>query len=214
MEGSNFKRVLLVLRHMALRPRDGVRWARWIFGRESPLDLGLPWMSWGAIGYLNRHVQPGMRVFEWGGGGSTRYFLKLGCRVTTVESNRFWKEQIERTVSQDNLHGTLKIRLVPAETRNPKSIRAYIGAVHSGAPWDIIVIDGVERDYLSRTDCVREARGLVKTDGFIVLDDAYRSAYKEVPRLLYGYRRRAFRGLGPARLGVTQTDIYSPPRET
>lgn len=43
------------------------------------------------------------------------------------------------------------------------------------------------------------------------MDDSYRHAYQEVHQILQGLKRKVCRGLGVARLGMTQTDIYLYP---
>jgi hypothetical protein len=150
-------------------------------------------------------------VFEWGGGGSTVFFAEQGCHVTTVESSEAWKSVIlERAVGI--VGSSLDIRLIPAETRDPSVVTQYIRSVREGAPWDIIVVDGLEESYISRVDCIREAAVALNDGGLVILDDAYRSVYAQVPDLLQGWERLVFRGLGSARLGVTQTDIYRAPQ--
>src|SRR5262245_30740131 len=95
MEGTNLYRATLALGHMILRPKDAGRWIRDnVVSRKSALERGLPWMSWQAIDYLEIAIRPGMRVFEWGGGGSTIFFAEHGCHVTTVESSGVWKNMI------------------------------------------------------------------------------------------------------------------------
>jgi hypothetical protein len=196
---------------MIRHPRDGARWVVGAARRQSPLELGLPWMSWGAIDYLRATLRPGLRVLEWGGGGSTRFFLVLGCVVTTIESNDYWVDQIRSAAADDGTAARLDIRYVPAETREPAHVARYIAAAAEGGPWDVVVVDGLEESYVSRVDCVKAiGADAVARDGMIVLDDAWRSEYDVVPSLLPRYRRRIFKGLGPARYGVTQTDVYLP----
>jgi hypothetical protein len=47
--------------------------------------------------------------------------------------------------------------------------------------------------------------------GILVLDNADQKQFDHVPQLLNGWQRTAFRGLGPARSWVTQTDVYRAP---
>ena len=81
----------------------------------------------------------------------------------------------------------------------------YVNEVHNGAPWDCIIVDGLIE---SRLRCVQQADGLLKTGGFILLDDAHWPKYADIPGMLRAYKRLRFRGLGPERTYVTQTDIY------
>lgn len=213
MEGTNLFRVRLALGHMMLRPKDAGRWLYDnVVSRKSPVERSLPWMSWKAIDFLQGHITPALRVFEWGGGGSTIFFADRGCHVTTVESNEFWKDVIQNHCRVMEKSGSLELRFIPAETRDSHAITKYIQSVEDGAPWDVIVIDGLEESYISRIDCIKKISGAVRKGGIAILDDSYRSEYKNVPNILHGWERKVFRGLGPGRLGVTQTDVYYAPQ--
>lgn len=198
---------------MLMRPKDTRRWMVDNFlRRKSAIEQALPWISWRAIDFLESFIQPGLRIFEWGGGGSTLFFSQRGCHVTTVESNEKWLHVINANRQVDNAgRGSMNIRFIPAETQVPEKIDEYIHSVRDGAPWDIVIVDGLEKSYLSRLDCIREVPGTVKKGGLLIVDDSYRALYREIPEILHGWKREVFRGLGSARLGVTQTDIYHAP---
>ena len=199
------------LGHAARRPRHGARWLANLVHRSTPLELGTSSFSWPCIDFLKGRLRAGMRVFEWGGGGSTIHLAKLGCRVTTVESNRGWLDLINTEVERQ-LAGSAtrpEIRFVDAEPETAAAEQArYVDEVRSGAPWDAIFIDGLEMPWLGRVVCVKAAIDQIARGGMIVLDDAWRHEYDEVPGLMKGFTRREFWGLGPARLGITRTDVY------
>jgi predicted O-methyltransferase YrrM len=196
---------------MVTAPTEGLLWIRDRIRPNSPIDMAVPWMSYGAINYLDKKVQRGWRVFEWGGGGSTIFFLERGCKVTTVESSAYWIGVLEEAAKNICTATLLEIRYIEAETRLKKAIDNYIASVHDGQSWDLVVVDGLEEDYITRVDCIKEIESSVRPGGLVVLDDSWRDQYLEVPEILKGWRRTIFRGLGPARLGVTQTDIYEAP---
>ena len=213
MEGSTYFRVRIALGHMLMRPKDTRRWVvdNLLF-RKSAIEQAVPWISWKAIDFLQDYLKPNLRVFEWGGGGSTLFFSKRGCHVTTVESNENWLNVITANNQKESSgSGSLEIRFIAAETQAPQKIKEYIESVREGAPWDIVLLDGLERAYLSRLDCLKEIPGTVRSGGLVIVDDSYRAMYREIPNILKGWKREVFRGLGSARLGVTQTDIYSAP---
>jgi hypothetical protein len=202
---------------MVAHPVFGARWIGSALTRKPPIVQRLPWTSWGSIEYLRAHVKPGARVLEWGGGGSTCFFVDRGCRVTTIESNEYWKDQIAKDATQGRADGagTLDLQFIPAETKDPAAVQRYIAALHQGDPWDVVLVDGLEEDYLNRIDCMREVAAhpqRVRPGGMVILDDAWRDQYRIVPTEIFsGWRRMSFRTLGPARLGVTQTDVYLRP---
>jgi hypothetical protein len=218
MYGNTLTRSVNAFRHMLLEPRHAARWVGDRVTRRSPLELGLPWLSWPSIEYLRRELRPGMRVFEWGGGGSTIFFLRLGCTVTTVESNPLWRDRLLLAVSREDfrIRDRSDLRFVPAETGERENVIAYIDAVRAGAPWDVILVDGIDEPFLNRINCLRIAPQALSVTGLIILDDAWRDLYADAAHILHGYIRREFWGLGPCRLGVTKTDVYetslrSPP---
>ncbi len=213
MEGSACFRVRIALGHMLMRPKDTRRWvADNLLVRKSAIEQALPWISWKAIDFLQDYIKPNLRVFEWGGGGSTLFFLQQGCHVTTVESNEGWLKVINANCQRNNnISGSMEMRFIAAETQAPAKIKHYIESVRDGAPWDIVLLDGLERSYVSRLDCVKEVPGTVRSGGLLVVDDSYRAMYRDIPEFLKGWKREVFRGLGSARLGVTQTDIYYAP---
>lgn len=214
MDGNTLTRSCRALYQIVASPRDGIRWVANRLDRRSAIDMRVPWMSWKAIDYLRAHLPPRASVFEWGGGGSSLFFLLRGCTVTTAESSLLWKKRLERAVADNECSGNLVIRLIPAETGTPEHISEYVRSVRQGAPWNVVVVDGLENDDVSRVECVREARGTVKPGGVLILDDAWRREYRCVPEILNGWQRKVFVGLGPERLGVTRTDIFTEPRET
>ncbi|MBX3357076.1 MAG: hypothetical protein KF745_01480 [Phycisphaeraceae bacterium] len=199
--------------HMVRRPRHTVHWISDRLRRgATPLSVGLASISWPCIDFVRRTVKPGDRVFEWGGGGSTTFFAALGCRVTTVESNEYWRDEIVKHVESElPADNRPELRFIAAENGDRAAEQQYVTSVDDGAPWDMILVDGLETPSVSRVDCVKHAVGKVRPGGIILLDDSWRPEYDGVPALLPGYRRIEFSGLGPARLGLTKTDAYIRP---
>ena len=58
--------------------------------------LGIPWWTWGAIAEVTEWIATqhrALRVFEWGAGGSTVYFARMGARqIVSVDDNRQWSQ--------------------------------------------------------------------------------------------------------------------------
>lgn len=210
MYGNTLTRSLEAFGQMVRRPHHGARWISDRLGKKSPIEQGLPWTSWTIIDYLRKNIKPGMRVFEWGGGGSTLFWARLGCRVTCCESNEYWKDQIAKRIkdAHPDLADKVEFRFVPAETKDPAAVRAYIESVRDGAPWDVILVDGLEEDYISRMDCLKLAPACIAPEGMVLLDDSWRPRYDEAPTIMSGFQQRKFWGLGPARMGCTRTDMY------
>jgi hypothetical protein len=214
MKGNTLTRSLNAFRHMALRPHHAARWARDRARPATPIDVGLPWFSYTCIDFLRGFVRPGMRVFEWGGGGSTVFFASAGCLVTTCESHEGWAEKIRERIAGlgPDVASRLELRVVPAESGDPALVRRYVESYLQGGPWDIVVIDGLEEAYVSRMDCVKivaDHPERIAPGGIVLLDDSWRERYDLAPQVLGAFERTMFWGLGPSRWGVTRTDSYA-----
>ena len=70
---------------------------------SSPIESRRPWLTFQAINVLGKHVKTGSRVFEYGGGGSTFYFLDRGASVVTVEHDPEWLALVEDKIAADGL---------------------------------------------------------------------------------------------------------------
>lgn len=147
-------------------------------------------------------------MFEWGGGGSTIFFLRKGCHVTTVESSAAWVERLESQVHQlgGGARDRWDLRYVPIVDNADPGVDDYVSQVEVGSPWDLVMVDG-----WARLECLRRGRHHVSAGGVLLLDNADQKQFENVPRELVAWQRLAFRGLGVARSWVTQTDAYIKP---
>lgn len=208
MTGGFTKRAGAFIWASLVRPRDLFRWMRFRATKDRAFDHCIPWMTWGAIDFLEKNTKSGLKVKEWGAGGSTLFFLKRGCSVTSIENNETWKQFVETRAASMKLEQNLDLRFVQANRQDRESLNRYVHAIKDGGPWDVIIVDGIPE---TRGDCIVEAMHNVTPNGMLVLDDSYWEQFAEVPSILKGWRRSKFRGLGPERRGVSQTDIYIRP---
>jgi predicted O-methyltransferase YrrM len=160
--------------------------------------MGLPWLSWPAVDFLKQHLQPGMRVLEFGGGGSTEFFLSRGCEVVTVERSMEWVDKISKRV--DHIGAAPRWRLTyVSELAAPSD---YFDSLRKG-PWNVVLIDAEQR-----LECLEAARNSLTHDGVIVFDNADLDCYSTAPSLMGGWLRLEFAGLGVGRKDATKTDVY------
>ena len=142
-----------------------------------------------AIREVAQFILPGVVVLEWGGGSSTSWLLSQGARLTTVEHDRGWYEQLRALHGADPMWQGLYI--VPTETGPPECrgsaiygwpvmyYEAYVDA--PGEMYDAVLIDGRARSAcLART--IRER--LVKPGGLLLLDDSQRKRYQPAMSLV------------------------------
>ena len=93
--------------------RDFQPWRRSLANKTTPAQEGLPWLTFGAIRFLDGWLKPGMRVFEYGCGGSTIFLAARVKEVVSVEHDEGWArrvvQQFER--SSQTLPQILKLTL-------------------------------------------------------------------------------------------------------
>ena len=96
----------------------------------SPIDLELPWITFAAIDYLKRFVQPHHVVAEFGGGGSTLFFARRVASVHCIESDPDWASRVEQAVTERGLTNvSVDVRFRPRgefALERRESIEAYI----------------------------------------------------------------------------------------
>lgn len=174
--------------------------------RQPPLDLELPWFSYGAIDFLHRTLRPQATVFEFGSGGSTVFFARHCASVTCVEDNPAWAARVrERAAALGLTNATIRDRPVNVDDAAEFLQSEYLNEVRRGR-FDVIVVDGADNDYTVRPVCFRVAEEQVLPGGMIIVDDSWRyTALRENHR---ARTVRVFESVGPARFGVTSTDVY------
>ena len=118
-----------------------------------------PWYVHPALDEIKTWELRGKKVFEWGMGLSTLWWLSKGATVYCVDSNEEWYKAIAKKADEvfgqiNNLHATLA------------GGSDYVDIIKVHAPYDIIVIDGVDRD-----ECCREVLKYLKPKGKLIIDN-------------------------------------------
>lgn len=172
-------------------------------GRNSVADEQA-WLNFAALDGLDAYLRPEHRVFEYGGGGSTLFFLNRAGQVATVENDGQWFEvlsQKAREKGADRWQGFFIEGEQLAENqsnRNPAapadfatnapgqqrmSYERYAKAIHQFPEnhFDVVLVDG-----RARPSCIQESLAHLKPDGLLVVDnmerDYYWTAFREVFR--------------------------------
>jgi hypothetical protein len=135
--------------------RSLVEWA--------PVDgLGrdVPWLARPAVDFLDQLDLRGLHVFEYGGGGSTGYWLRRGARVRCVESSAQWADRLAQRWGE--VPG-FRVEL----HRDPARFAACIH--DEDVLYDIVLVDA-HPGY--RRGCGKAAAAGLRPGGLLVLDDA------------------------------------------
>jgi hypothetical protein len=147
----------------------------------------LPWITDGAVDFLDglifdRSRKSGpVRVFEFGLGNSTLYFLSRGCHVIAIDHDEAWVNSVKGASDAFGYSDRLGIAA---------HSRPY-NAAYKPSDYDIISIDG--RDRVSCLKTVIEAGVSEKT--VLLLDNTERVSggrYAEYAELLKDFRQIHF----------------------
>jgi predicted O-methyltransferase YrrM len=183
------------------------QWRKFQGDAHSSMHDRLPWITFAAIDYLKHAIKKDALVFEYGGGGSTLFFVDNAGKVITVEHNPEWfgrlQESLQEAAGQKRWEGHLIPAVPMAENgkkdpANPGDYysddEAYAG--HSFKDYvtfidrfpdhhfDVVLVDG-----RARTSCIKHAAPKVKPGGLLVLDNADRRYYlQQNEHSLAGFR--------------------------
>jgi len=116
----------------------------------------VPWYTYPAIEYLKQMDLKDKTIFEYGAGGSTRFFAKRCRRLVSVEDDKSWYDKVNALLPTNAKCQYIKERL---EYVN------YLNTVTDKI--DIIAIDGKYR-----MACAKESVKRIADDGFIILDNS------------------------------------------
>lgn len=207
MQGNFLTRSLRLFSHLVCHPTDVPRYFQTSIQKQySPLDLRLPWYSYGAIDFLEDYLKPHLSVFEYGSGGSTLFFAQRTAAVISVEDNAEWKEKVENALRDLHLKNATLIHH-SFDVWNAESFRncSYLNSITQGT-YDVISVDGTEASIPLRPICFRLAEQHIKPGGIIIVDDSWR--YPELRVNNRARNHRIFQSIGPCRPGITSTDIF------
>ncbi len=170
-------------------------WRQYRTSDKGTIHYRTPWLVFSSISYLNKYLKKGMRVFEWGSGGSTLYFAAKTGHIISIEHDSNWYQQAKQSIEGSELAGAVKYTLIepqPVADETPRNCKhpqhyyscfteyagmqfeAYAKAIdeYPESYFDLIVVDG-----RVRSSCIAHALQKLKTNGVLLLDNADRSYY-------------------------------------
>lgn len=166
---------------------------------RSTMTLRLPWLPFRLIDELSAKVGPDARVFEYGGGGSTLWFLDRGASVVTVEHDRDWARALSDAVPAD--------RWELLERSSDNAFEDYVSAILAfpDHAFDVVVVDGRERGR-----CLLAAVEKVRPGGLLILDDSDRARYAAAMDQV-DWPRREVVGFAPAKPTLAYSTVFTRP---
>jgi len=152
-----------------------------IYGRTA-LREGLPWITPGAIAYLNTIIKPTWRVFEWGSGGSSVYFVSHCAEYVAIEHDANWITRTRDLLTKRGFDPYV-VNLVKPDPDGEH--HAYADAIldFPDNSFDLISVDG---EATSRKWCIPNCMPKIKPGGWLMLDNS--NWYEDVT----GWQRQDF----------------------
>ena len=179
----------------------------WVNSLMSGLSLDennqeIPWMTYKAIQFIKNFVNKELEIFEYGSGSSTLFFARNCKNVTSIETNKMWKNIVEGRLKDSNLENS-RIHLMEDGLEN-ENYENFLK--DSDKKYDIIILDAFKR-----YRCSFNILNALKKDGIIILDDSERWNYQRIfdHYEKIGLHRLDFEGISPGQLRLKNSTIFS-----
>jgi predicted O-methyltransferase YrrM len=159
----------------ATRPRLlAARLRYWIWEKRNP---DKPWLCPGTIAFCEASLAKTMNSLEFGSGRSTLWFASLVGRLTSVEHDQRWYQEIRAQLARaqvsnvDYLNVPIEHPLSAPERSSYDPVPQYVKVADRFADHslDFIVVDGHYR-----TTCIRHVAPKLAPGGYLLVDDAQR----------------------------------------
>ncbi len=207
-------------------PSQRKHFLRWLasFQNDYFLTRRQPWLVFDVIDFLNCLPLEGKRVFEYGSGGSTLYWLSRQMLCVSVEHDPGWYDLVRVRVGAA---ADIDYRLVQPEKNGLRetmdiadpmsylsddiafrgySFKNYASQIDAFPPdyFDLVVVDG-----RARPACILHSVSKVKVNGLLILDNADRQYYTtKTAEYLGNFDCSSFYGVGPAGYQMWRTNVY------
>lgn len=152
----------------------------------------IPWLPYPTIDYLDAILDPAWSILEYGAGHSSYWLAERVNQVTSVEHNREWYESLAKGQPQN-----LRFVLAWEEW--------YVEAADEYGPFDVAIIDGIQREA-----CLRHVLEMGEWK-LIVHDDIQRLPSEAEKAVIdSGYNQMRLNGLRPLGVKPSPTAIFLP----
>ena len=170
------------------------QWWQHLSPERNSIKDKYPWLTFGAIEFIENIVKPYMTVFEYGSGGSTLFWSQRVEKVFSIEHNKEWYDKMCAEFEKQKV-SNVEYMWVEAEndpqynSKNPldpdsylstgleftgKKFESYAKKINDVAvkSFDIIIVDG-----RARPSCILQALDRVKQKGYLIIDNTDRTYY-------------------------------------
>jgi len=181
----------------------------------------IPWYCYEAINFLEQKNLKDFLIFEFGCGASTLFYLRKGCKILCIETNKRWfefivdlirKQQIKSdflVIDQKNFfkNQNIEIHLMEDGLTNEK----YQNFCQNISQERNILFDYIIVDSLKRYLCCKNSITALNKTGAIILDDSERKNYEKIFDFfaINNFENQDFFGIAPAQLRLKKTSFFS-----
>lgn len=170
------------------------RWRRSLMTGSNPVADEQPWITYPVIDYLNKYLTGQSLVFEYGGGGSTLFFVNRAKEVVTVEHDKTWFATLENIMANRQSRNWKGNLVEPEHTPGAEKLdiadpdqyytddehfrdctfKTYATQIdrYPDNYFDIVLVDG-----RSRPACIKHSIPKLKKGGLLVVDNSNRKYY-------------------------------------
>jgi len=155
--------------HLAKHPSYTVRLAAYkVYERLHPRD---PWIAPGAVGWCDRHLDRGMRAWEFGSGRSTVWFAERVKSLTSIEHDADWYHRVKPRLRDNVDYRLIPLEHPPDEPTRPRyaPLPAYVAAISDEPDGSLhfVVVDGHYRQA-----CILATLRKIGCGGLLLLDNS------------------------------------------
>jgi hypothetical protein len=168
------------------------KWKR--LAESNSVKSKLPWISFPVIDFLEENLKPQSKVFEFGGGGSTLFFLDRVKEVVTVEHNKEWFDILSSNINDKSkwtplfIEPVINLNFNSLQFANPDAyfssdkdyvnmdFKSYACSIdnYEDGYFDFVLVDG-----RVRPSCMKHSISKIKKGGYLILDNSDRAYYLE-----------------------------------
>jgi hypothetical protein len=202
------------------------RWCQHLNPQRNAVNDKYPWLTFGAIKFIETIVKPDMIVFEYGSGGSTLFWSQRVAKIFSVEHHRGWYDKMCAEFEKQKISNVEYI-LIEAEndpqytSKKPEDPHSYLSTdsefvgkkfeVYSKKVEDVSVqsFDVVVVDGRARPSCILHALNRIKPQGYLIVDNTDRDYYLAPFSFPKGrWKKWEFNGPVPYTFDFSQTTIF------
>lgn len=215
MYGTTATKTARLLHHLATNPSEIVRYVSHNFRSTSPIEIGVPWMSYKAIDFLDSEITEKDIIVEYGSGGSTVFFAQHAKKVLAFEDDADWANAVKSKLDEKNLTNAevRNVAIDPSSAENFVASEMFNQKIPEDATVAIVDCQEFWPETIVRPLLLKKLLSTPTSLRMIVLDDSWRYDKDSIILALKDANKHKwmrFRGTGPCRFGVTSTDVIFP----